>query len=56
MYFRFDAFDAVFRITCMQANYYKIVDAMCVLTGATVNVKCREKHQAMNLSPCRFPS
>lgn len=56
MCFKFDSFDAIFMITCMQTNYCKIVDAICVLTSATVNVKCREKHEAMNLSPCEFSS
>lgn len=43
MCFKFEAFDAIFMIPCMQKNYYKVVDAICVLTGATVNVKHREK-------------
>lgn len=56
MCFKFEAFDAIFMIPCMQKNYYKVVDAICVLTGATVNVKHREKHEAIGLSPCEFPS
>lgn len=56
MCFKFYAFGAIFMIICMQTNYCKIVGAKCVLTGATVNVKCREKHEAMKLSPCKFAS
>lgn len=56
MCFKSDAFDAIFIITCKQTNYYEIVDAICVLAGATVNVKCREKYEAMNLGTCKFPS
>lgn len=55
MCLKFDAFDAIFMRTCKQTNY-KIVDAICVLTGATVNVKRREKCEAMNLRACEFPS
>ena len=40
MWFELYAFNAIFLITCLRTNYCKVVDAICVLAGITVNVKC----------------